>query len=225
MSLVSNERPKVRSFAVAMLSSAVQGGIELSSSAAYSGGRACEESHALTPAAYASRSAIAAAESTAIDLAAARRRPSVRSCTSLGIAAAPRSSASVPARLPARLVHLEEPILRVQPADEEVGVVVRLGEDVRDPEPVADDRGRPLEPGDVDARRSARRGERAAGEDRGHGQREDDEIETRDAHQPLLFGRGAILRLLAPDRKPRRPPRRRRARNPAPVIDSRSRTL
>ncbi len=96
MSFVSNESPKVRSFAVAMLSSADQAGIDVSSSAAYSGGSGWVEIHAFTPAAYASRSASAPAEMTSSDLAAARLSPSVRSWTSLATAAGPSSSASVP---------------------------------------------------------------------------------------------------------------------------------
>ena len=53
------------------------------------------------------------------------------------------------ARLPAARIHLEQPILRVQVADHEVGVVLALGEDVRDAERVAQHGGLSLEPRDV----------------------------------------------------------------------------
>src|ERR1035437_9108214 len=93
----SNESEKRKSFAIALLSSAVQGSNFVSSSAPYSGGRAGGvAAHLLAPAAYAAGPSGTSADEASRLPTAARLRPSVLSWTSWGSASGPRSSASVP---------------------------------------------------------------------------------------------------------------------------------
>ncbi len=68
----------------------------VSSSAVYSDGSGLAAIQALTPCAYASRTTLASGVIAACERSAARRRPSVRSWTSLPSALEPSSSASVP---------------------------------------------------------------------------------------------------------------------------------
>jgi hypothetical protein len=85
------------SLPIPIVSTGVQGATWVSVSAPYSGGSVPPAaSFAFTPSVYAVTAERSRGEAAAQDRSAARRRPSVRSWTSLGSAPGPSSSASVP---------------------------------------------------------------------------------------------------------------------------------
>ena len=186
MSFVSNASPNESSFPTATLSSGVQGGNDVSSSAVYSGRQRMRGDVGV--------------DAGAVGLEVGHRGRRGRGERLLGRAAQPeRAELHVvgqgggaeqlgerAARLAAALVHLEKPVLRVEPADQEVGVMVGMSEDVRDPERVADDGRLLLEAGDVQRHgRGGRRCQRAACENGGDGEREHGEKRARCGHRSL----------------------------------------
>ncbi len=93
---MSKDRLKASALPIVAESSAVHGWNFVVSSAAYCGGNGLRATQALTPSAYACSPALVASEYAASERSAERRRPIVRSSTSLPTPPGPTSSASVP---------------------------------------------------------------------------------------------------------------------------------